>query len=83
MYACLISAKRTQKKTTRMAAIDMRPKIRTGVGNLFVPRPCQVQQGSSGPTPFQLTKNKGLRLKIWHFTADSMAMTKKKKKVFA
>ena len=30
----------------------------------------QANQGSSGPPSFQRTKNKGLRLKIKHFTAD-------------
>ena len=58
-------------------------KIRTEVGDLFVPWAiCQAQQGSSGPIPFQQIKNKGLLLKIWgtDFTADLMAMTKKIKK---
>ena len=37
----------------------------------------QANQGSREPPPFQRIKNKELRLKIRHFTADWMAMTKK------
>ena len=48
----------------------------TEIGNLFVQGHIQTKQGSSGPPPFQRAEKQDLRLKIKHFTADAMAVTK-------
>ena len=70
------------------AAIDMNPNIRATPGNLFVPPvipagPPRFQRANTIPAD----QNKGLRLKIWHFGTNLIAMTKKKtkkeKKIFA